>query len=138
MCISQEWFLTIMPWINYFILPVECTSYIPHHYISLKMSHLRYNENYTCLLYIMSQNHWIYHSVHFRIISTYKCLTEMPIKMTDMGELGSETFLATKMALATKNKISVASWLPENGTGDQKQISSSQLANKNFSQRRAL
>ena len=62
----------------------------------------------------------------------------MPIKMTDMGELGSETFLATKMALATKNKISVASWLPENGTGDQKQISSSQLANKNFSQRRAL
>ena len=42
------------------------------------------------------------------------------------------------MVLATKNTILVAKMLPKNGTGDQKQIFSSQLANKYFSQRRAL
>ena len=42
------------------------------------------------------------------------------------------------MALATKEEIPVANWLPQNGTGDRKQISSSQLANKKISQRRAL
>ena len=43
-----------------------------------------------------------------------------------------------KMALATKNSIPVANWRPKNSPGDQKKISSSQLANENISQRRAL
>ncbi len=42
------------------------------------------------------------------------------------------------MALATKNKILVANWRPKIGNGDQKQISSSQLADNFFSQWRAL
>ena len=42
------------------------------------------------------------------------------------------------MTLATKNEILVANWRPKNGIGDQNQISSSRLANKKFSQRRAL
>ena len=42
------------------------------------------------------------------------------------------------MALATKKNIAVANWRPKNGSGDQKKISSSQLANEFFSQRRAL
>ena len=42
------------------------------------------------------------------------------------------------MELVTKKSIPVANWRPKNGPGDQKKFSSSQLANENISQRRAL
>ncbi len=60
------------------------------------------------------------------------------MKMTYMTEPGNEKFWRPKMALATKKKFPVAKWRPKIGTGDQKQISSSQLANKKIFQRRAL
>ncbi len=41
-------------------------------------------------------------------------------------------FSQPKITLATKVKYSVANWLPQNGNGNQKQISSSQLANNLF------
>ncbi len=58
--------------------------------------------------------------------------------MPQGDRLLKKCFCRPKMALATKNQIPVANWLPKIGIGDQKQISSSQLANKIFSQRRAL
>ena len=42
------------------------------------------------------------------------------------------------LALASKVNISVANWQLKNGSGDQKEFSSSQLANEKFSQRRDL
>ncbi len=46
--------------------------------------------------------------------------------------------MATTNGTGDQKQIPVANWRPKIGTGDQKQISNGQLANKIFSQWRAL